>query len=208
MAVEIGILGNGGQADEAESYINGRVAFRAVDSGYITNDSETLIDITKPNDRFKCAKVIAAIGAPALRKTLVEKWPGTCYATVISDTACVDQSAQILEGSIIAPGAVITTNVEIGRHNIINVSATISHNCKLGDYVTVSPGVNIGGWVEIGEGVFIGIGAVIKDRVKIAPGVVVGAGAVVINDILKENSVVVGVPAREIRINKGWINEI
>lgn len=207
MGVEIGIIGNGGQADEAASYHKGEVKFRAVSSEYVDKE---LIDIAKPSDEQASTKVVLAIGAPAVRRFLESEWPGDKYETIVSEHAVVDKSAQIGRGSIIAPRAVITTNVLLGEHNIVNVGSTIQHDSKLGDFVTISPGVNIGGNVRIGSGVFIGIGANISNDVVIADGVVLGAGATVpphIN-LVKENGVYVGSPARIVKQNPGWLSEI
>lgn len=206
---EIGIIGSGGQAEEAESYLKDRTAaFRAVDKSYLELGNDNLIDIDSANEKQIDTAVVAAIGAPALRRVLLEKWPGEKYETIISEHAVVDESASIGEGSIVCPRAVITTGVEIGKHSIVNIAATISHDCILGEYVTVSPGVHMGGNVRLGDGVFVGIGAIIKNGISIAEGVVIGAGAVVIKNIDTPNSVHVGVPAKEMSVNDGWLNEV
>lgn len=206
---KIGILGAGGQADEAGSFLNdSEVAFFALNERYVDKNNEKQIDIANPEEYQRILPVVAAIGAPALRKKMVEEWPGERFTTIVAEYAYIDKSSKIGEGTIIAPRAVITTNVEIGRHAIINVAASISHDCKLGDYVTVGPGAHIAGNVELGDGVFIGIGAIVSNGIRIERGSVVGAGAVVISDVLEENSVVVGSPARVIRQNEGWLNEV
>lgn len=206
---KIGILGAGGQADEAESFLPpDSVAFRAISKEYIKEPSENKIDIASPEDYQKIVPVVAAIGAPEVRRKMVNEWPGQEYSTIIAEHAYVDRSSHIGEGSIIAPRAVITTGVEVGSHTIINVAATISHDCKLGNYVTVGPGAHIAGNVTIGDGAFIGIGAVISNNIFIAEGCVVGAGSVVIESINTPNTVVVGAPARSIRVNQGWLNEV
>ena len=48
MAFDIGILGSGGQADEAESYLSGGVKaiFRAVNKEYLSNDKPFLIAVS------------------------------------------------------------------------------------------------------------------------------------------------------------------
>ena len=205
---EIGILGSGGQADEAESYTSRAVGFRALNEQYIDTENPAHINILTPNEYQKITPVVAAIGAPEIRRKMVEDWPGEEFAIIREETAYVDNSAEIGEGVIIAPRAVITTNVKIGEHSIINVAATISHNTELGAYSTVGPGAHIAGNVKIGAGVFIGIGATISNGLEIADGVVVGAGAVVVNSISEPNAVVVGTPARIIKINEGWLREV
>lgn len=204
---EIGILGAGGQANEAMSYISGtkEITFKAVTKDFI---SESLIDIEKVTEIQKNTPVIAAIGAPGLRKKIIELWEGNTYVNAISNKASIDLSSTIGTGCIIGPGVVITTNSEVGDHCIVNIGATVSHNCKIGNFATISPGANIAGNVEIGEGVFVGVGAVISNGIKIASGAVIGAGAIVINNIEEENSVVVGNPAKTIKINEAWLDEI
>lgn len=206
---KIGILGAGGQADEAESYLkDSEVAFNAISSEYIDISKSRQVDILQPNEYQEALPVVAAIGAPATRRKMVDDWKGERFKTIVAELSYVDKTVKIGEGGIIAPRAVITTNVEIGRHAIINVAASVSHNSRLGDFVTVSPGAHIGGNVEIGNGAFIGIGAIISNNVRIAEGCVVGAGAVVIKSVEIPNSVVVGTPARTIRINEDWLYEI
>lgn len=206
----IGIIGNGGQADEARSYIgDDNILFNAVSKEYTEGySSSNTIDILSPSDFEKQVPVIAAIGAPGLRKEMIDNWSGAEFSIIKADQSYVDKSAIIGEGTIIAPGAIITTDVIIGAHSIINIATTISHGCNIGSFTTLSPGVHIGGNVNIGEGVFVGIGAIISNGLSIAPGSVIGAGAVVVKNIVKENSVVVGVPANVVRYNTGWIREI
>jgi sugar O-acyltransferase (sialic acid O-acetyltransferase NeuD family) len=204
----IGLLGSGGQADEVASYLDGiQVDFRAVDAAYVEASKPDIIDIKSAQDKAD-TPVIAAVGAPGLRKAMVEKWPGHSYFTLTSQHANVNPGTQIGEGTVIAPATVVTTNVRIGKHTLINIGATINHDCTVGDFVTISPGVHIAGKVTIGNGVFIGIGASISNGVRIAAGSVIGAGAVVLEDVTAENSVMVGVPAKLVKNNEGWLSEI
>jgi sugar O-acyltransferase (sialic acid O-acetyltransferase NeuD family) len=206
MIDKIGLLGSGGQADEAESFFDGEVAFRAVSKEYL--DDIATVDIREPSDDERRSPVCAAVGAPALKVKLLEEWPGTSYQSIISERAYVDDSAEVGEGSIIAPNAVITTNVKIGRHVIINVAASLQHNTEVGDFVSIGPGAHVAGNVVIGDGVYVGIGAVISNGVKISDGAVIGAGATLLKDADTENGVYVGVPARLIKTNEGWLREI
>jgi len=204
---KFGIIGAGGQARETLSYAKSKdLAFVAIDKEYIQNPKE--IDVLEPTDEQLGTSVIAAVGAPALKKKMVESWKGDSFISVISDEAYIDETTKKGQGCIIAPRAVITTHVEIGDHVLVNVAATISHDCTIGNYSTISPGAHIGGKVKIGDGVFIGIGSVISNDVKIANGVVVGAGAVLVSDADTENGVYVGVPAKLIKVNDGWMSEI
>lgn len=205
MPEKIGIIGNGGQADETESYLASGVAFRAVENKYI--DDIARVDIASPGE-YADYPVVFAIGTPGLRKKLVDIWPGNNYTKVISKISHIDHSVDIREGAIIAPGTFITTNVEIGRHALINVGSSIQHDSKLGDFVTVGPGVRIAGNVNIEDGVFVGIGSTIIQRVNVAPGVVIGAGSVVTRDLDMENGLYVGAPARLVKENGSWLYEL
>lgn len=207
--IEIGLLGSGGQADEAESYLSdASVGFRAIDERFIDQSDPRQIEILNPEEYQRILPVVSAIGAPLIRREMVEKWPGEHYATIQSENCYIDPSTSIGEGSIIAPRVVITTNVEIGQHTIVNVAATISHDSKIGNFVTISPGAHIAGNVELGDGVFVGIGAVISNNIKIAEGCVVGAGAVVIRSFEEKNMVIVGSPAKAIKRNETWLSEV
>jgi sugar O-acyltransferase (sialic acid O-acetyltransferase NeuD family) len=207
MTKQIGLLGDGGQANEAEAYYSGAVSFRAVTSDYAAGD---LIDLEHPSEDQKELPVVAAVGAPALRKKLIELWSGSSYETIIAPTAQIHESSAIGTGTIISPSVVITTNVSVGKHTLVNVAATIQHDSVIGDYCTVGPGSHIGGKVKLGNGVFVGIGAIISNSVTVATGVVIAAGAVVPPhmNLDTENGVYVGVPARLITTNKEWLNEI
>lgn len=207
MNTVIGLLGSGGQADEITSYLEDvEVGFRAVDSEYLDPSDHDLIDIrSKEQTRLP---VVVAVGAPALKKKMVDTWPGTTYFSLVSERAYVDDGTRVGEGAVVAPGATVTTNVAIGKHALINIGVTVSHDCKIGDFVTISPGVHIAGKVTIGDGVFIGIGASVSNGVTIASGSVIGAGAVVLEDVTEENSIVVGVPAKTVKRNEGWLSEI
>lgn len=204
----IGLIGDGPQADEAQSFAPSReISFRAVDKEY-ADDRNMTVDIDNPGDGHKDTAIVAAVGAPAIRRMMIEKWPGDKFGTIISEHAVVDRTSKIGEGTIVAPRTVITTNVMIGKHNIINIGSTISHDCIFGDFVTISPGAHIGGRVILGDGVFVGIGSTIKNDIRVAPGVVIGAGAVVVKNITEENSVYAGVPAKQISKNDGWLSEV
>ena len=202
-----GLLGSGGQSRETLSFESKRnLAFIALNKEYISEEDQ--IDILTPDEQQKRTPVIVAVGAPAVKRKLVEEWSGDRFTNVISPDAYVDKTVKIGVGCTISPRTVLTTDVVIGDHVLINIATTISHDCVIGDYTTISPGVHIGGRVRIGKGVFIGIGSVISNNVTIADGVVVGAGAVLVDNADVENGVYVGVPAKLINTNGGWLNEI
>jgi sugar O-acyltransferase (sialic acid O-acetyltransferase NeuD family) len=203
-----GLLGAEGQADETAEYaLPDRPAFRAVSREYLDASRNDLIDITTDDPALRSVPVVAAVGAPGLKRELVAAWGGSVYRTVVSSAAWVSPSAMIGEGCILAPLAAVTSRATLGDHVLINIGASISHDAVVGNFVTISPGSRIGGRVRIGDGVFIGIGATVSSDVVIASGTVIGAGAVVVHDIA-EPGVYIGVPARRLRVQEDWLRAI
>ena len=204
----IGLLGNGAQADEVEDYAPGvEVSFRAVSARFLSLNSPKLIDIAIARESAISTPVTAAIGAPAVRRDLVNSWSGSTYHTVVATTAWVSESARIGEGCIVAPQAALSTRVRLGSHVLVNIGATVSHDSSLGSYTTISPGVHIAGRCSLGDGVFLGVGATVSDRVSIVSGTVVGAGAVVVSNIVTQG-IYVGVPARLVRETRDWFRAL
>ncbi|PZU46375.1 MAG: acetyltransferase [Microbacterium sp.] len=212
-ATAVGFLGAGSQALEASDYLpgGGAPAFYAVTGPHILETRARgvgpVIDIRTSAASDLDTAVIAAVGAPGLRRDLVRSWAGTNYARVIADSARVSRLAEVHDGATIAPGAIITANASIGAHALVNVAATVAHDTRLGDYATISPGVHVAGGCYVGDGVFIGIGATISDGVVIEDGAVIGAGAVVLRDVGPQE-VWVGVPARLLRHTKEWLHHV
>lgn len=207
MTDSYGLLGSGAQADEAEDFVYPeRAAFRAVSSGFL-HDRAGLIDIATSDPAFTGVPVVAAVGAPGLRRQLVAEWGGKLFRTIVAKSAWVSRSATIGSGAIISPHCVISTRVTVGQHVLLNLGCSVSHESVVGSYVTISPGAVVAGRCHIGDGVFIGAGAVVSDGVTIASGVVVGAGAVVVADI-ELPGVYIGVPAKRLRNQEGWLHAI
>lgn len=205
----LGLLGAGSQAREIISYLTQDTeVFFAVTSDYLDPENHRLVDINNPTDNDRMSPVICAVGPPGLRRRLVEEWPGTAFATVISESAYVGSSCQIGLGTVISPGSVLTVNVNVGAHCQINVGATLSHDVEIGSFVTIGPGAHLAGNVRLGDGVFVGAGANVINEITIAPGVVIGAGSTVLADISVPKAVVVGSPAKITSVREDWLSEI
>lgn len=204
----IGILGAGGQAKELAEYCGRRVSFLSAGSAFLTaGETEyPLICLEDPPSGLQDTAVVIGVGAPAVKRTLVDQWPGVRFATVRAEGSYVASSASIADGAVLAPLSAVMAGATIGAHVLVNVGASISHDSSVGDFATVSPGARVGGGCRIGRGVFIGIGATVKDGVTIGDGAVVGAGAVVIADV-EEYEVVAGVPAKRLRLADDWMRE-
>jgi sugar O-acyltransferase (sialic acid O-acetyltransferase NeuD family) len=139
--------------------------------------------------------VVSAVGAPNVRRRLVDCWRGTEFVRVISPNAWLAADVVVGIGTTIAPMAALNRLVRVGAHVLVNVGAVLSHDVTVEDLATISPRCAVGGCVSIGSGTFLGIGATIRDRVTIGRDCVVAAGAVVVRDV-PDGEVVRGVPAR------------
>lgn len=213
MESEIYIVGAGAHAREIAEFLglNMEISVKfLVEEKYLSTATEPsrTTSISSYLANRSGQPLILGVGAPGLKRKLEKLVAGNNYTQVLAHGAYLGKNNSLGVGVVIAPGVIITTGVTLGRHVSVNVGATISHDCAIGDYATIAPGANIGGNVKIDAGSFIGIGATIKQGVHIAEGVVVGAGAVVVKDIDKKNAVVVGNPARMMKINGDWLDEI
>ncbi|WP_374007753.1 acetyltransferase [Leifsonia sp. LS-T14] len=206
--IGLGLLGAGGQAAEVVDYVGSEnVRFFAVDAAYLRDSQPPLCDVDTDDPALTELPVVAAVGAPGLRRELVARWSGSSYRTVQHPTAYVAATAAIGEGCVIAPLSAVSSRTSLGRHVIVNLSATVSHDCTVGDFVTISPGAHIAGGVTIQDGAFVGIGASVSNGVTIAAGSVIGAGAVVIRDT-EPNGVYAGAPARRLGTREDWLREL
>lgn len=203
---KIGLLGAGAHAREVAEYAPPRqVAFFAVETAYLNPRRAELIDIETIDPARLGVAVVGAVGAPGLRKRLVDLWRGDVFARVISPTSWVSPSATLEDGVMVMALAAVSEGVHLGKHVVINLGATVSHGCSLSEFVTLSPGVHIAGDCTIGPGVFLGVGATVSNGISICDGTVVGAGAVVISDIDTPGTYV-GVPARKVGAYDGWLS--
>lgn len=207
----IGLIGSGSQALEVLDFSHpGFVSFLlSSNTDHIGTSIHgvPVYDFEEPGQEITSLGVIAAVGAPGLKRKLLSRWDGQLAEAVCARTAYVSPNAIVGLGTIIAPNAVVMTNVHIGESVLINTGATVSHDTVIGDYSTISPGVNIGGNCKIQDGVFVGIGATIIQGIEIAAGSYIGAGAVVTKNISKPGTYV-GVPAQFLNANNVWATSL
>lgn len=112
-------------------------------------------------------------------------------SAVVSRFARVEESAQLLAGSV------VQVDASISKGCIVNTAAVVEHGVWLEAWVHVAPGALVCGDVRIGAGSHIGAGAVLRQGVRLGEGTVVGAGAVVIRSF-DGGGLLVGVPARRV----------
>ena len=154
--------------------------------------------------RHPDAAVVAGVGAPAVRRQLMDRVAAAGLGTDILVHPGVQRSRwiEIGAGTVICAGNILTTNIRLGSHVQINLDCTVGHDVVMGDYATLAPGVHVSGWVVLGAGSYIGTGAsIINGRegspLVVGDGAVVGAGACVTKPV-PPGVTVVGVPARTV----------
>lgn len=82
-------------------------------------------------------------------------------SAIISKSSCIDESAQVMAGSI------IQNNVTINKNSIINTGTIIEHNCNIGKNCHIAPGSILCGNVNINDDVFLPAGSIIKPNSEI-----------------------------------------
>lgn len=192
-------------ADGAPYVLRGFVDANADRHGRTIDGLEVLGDEAVLS-RMPTAAVVVGIGAPAVRRRVVERLATFNFAwpTLIHPTATITGRVEIGEGCALMAGAVVTTNVRLGAHTHLNTLSSASHDCVLGTFVHLAPGARAAGNVTLEEGIDVGIGACIVQGITVGAWSIVGAGAVVIADA-PANATLVGVPARVARMREpGW----
>jgi sugar O-acyltransferase (sialic acid O-acetyltransferase NeuD family) len=213
------ILGAGGYARELSGVFDAvnaldpryEVLGYLVDAGYgtpgtLVDERPILGDIGWLAGRTDDVQVIAAVGAPALRrkKVAAAATHGARFVTVVHPTVVLPARVSLGVGVALAAGSMFTTNIRVGDHAHVNLGCTVGHDSRIEPFAMVSPGVHVSGNVVIEEGCLIGTGASIIEGRRIGAWAIVGAGSAVIVDV-PANTTVVGVPARVmITRDPGW----
>ncbi|WP_417873721.1 acetyltransferase [Xanthomarina gelatinilytica] len=172
-----------------------------IEQGTLINGFKVLGDIAAVNAVSSSIQVVIAIGAPNIKRKVIEQlensnieYPVLIHPSVI----CSDDFVSIGKGSIICAGNILTCNIEIQDFVILNLMCTVGHDTIIKKYASFMPSVNISGEVIIHEGVYVGTGAKIINQLEIGENTIVGAGAVV-SKSLPPNCTAVGIPAKIIK---------
>lgn len=140
---------------------------------------------------------IIALGDPGARGRLARTLAGggARFATLTHPRAWVAPSAQLGEGTIVAPGAVVCAFAKVGAHSALNVLCNVGHDAVLGEAVVMSPFAVCNGHARLGDAVFLGTHATVLAGVEIGSLAKVAAGAVVYQPV-PERALAQGNPAR------------
>ncbi len=102
--------------------------------------------------------------------------------TWVSETAIVDESAKIGEGSIIAQNCYVGYKAEVGKSVIMQTSSLLEHHSKVGNFINICPGFVSGSFINIEDEAQINIGVTVFNRVSIGKRACIGAGSLVTKD--------------------------
>lgn len=191
------LIGDGSHAQVVDNQLK-ILGFPTVSFVSEASEEAFLIDLRSEEGTFdKSAKFHVGIGNNETRKEVTARFRKFLQIAqpIISQSAYVERSAQIGDGSFVAPLSYCGINSLVGSGCILNTGSKIDHDVKIGDFSHLGGNSYVAGGVEIGEQVFIGAGCTVIDGIKIASNIIIGAGAVVINDIT-EPGLYVGTPAK------------
>lgn len=142
---------------------------------------------------------VMTIGAPAVRRTIVERLTiqGVGFVTLAHPTAVIGSRVAIGEGTLIMANVTTTVEIKIGRHVVINPACTLAHDVRIGDFSYLSPGCDLAGAAVLEEAAYLGTAAVVLPHRTIGAGSVLGAGGVAVQDVAP-GVTAAGVPARKL----------
>jgi sugar O-acyltransferase (sialic acid O-acetyltransferase NeuD family) len=168
-------------------------------SGYTIIDSDEHIE-RYAQEGYSFLVSFGMIRVDGRRKKVFEriKAAGGKLPLIVSGTAYVSRTAEVMEGTIVMHRCVVNANASVGVNCILNTACIIEHDARIGDHCHISVNAVVNGTANIGEEVFLGSGAIVSHLVSVAPGTVVGAGTTVYRSI-NEPGTYTGSPTRKIR---------
>lgn len=148
----------------------------------------------QPNDIF-----FIAMGEPKWRKyyaEMIEKKGGK-FMSIICDSASVNNTAKVGEGSFISGWSCVSDNVTIGKHVVIHVFSDLGHDVSVGDYSTIEAYSFLGGYAKMGNESVMHVRSTLIRKKSIGNLVDVGSSSVVLRNV-PDNTHVFGNPAKKI----------
>lgn len=143
---------------------------------------------------------VIAIGNPALRRKIAERFSNGClFPNIIHPSVNRTGIVRFGKGNLVAHQCLFTDNIEIGDFNFFNVQNSVGHDAKIGDFNVVMPSCNISGETIIGSQNLIGAKSFILQGLVIGSMNTIGAGCVLLRNVA-DNCNLFGVPAKKIGI--------
>jgi UDP-3-O-[3-hydroxymyristoyl] glucosamine N-acyltransferase len=155
---------NGGRADDLKT-IDPNIAMVL-----------SIADIPTP----KNYRGLICVGDAVTRWQLFQQLDGTfsSWASIIHPSASIMASADIGDGSIIAPNAYVGPFASIGTNALINVGASIGHDADIGHSAVISPQAAVNGFASCGTATFIGAVATLLPSSSLGSHCKLSAGSV------------------------------
>jgi sugar O-acyltransferase (sialic acid O-acetyltransferase NeuD family) len=152
---------------------------------------------TLTQDDVEVFVAISASKMNTLRQGVFEELEkvGVKFASFISSSAFVSETARIGKNVFVFENNVIQENVQIGNNTILWSGNHIGHRSLVGNNVFISSHVVVSGFCEIKKNCYLGVNSTIVDKVTIPPFTIIGAGSLVTKS-LDLAGAYVGSPAR------------
>lgn len=202
------VVGTGGLAREFSSYFSEHVELIEIVGFFSTNHSEhgnfslpgILLKGDINPDRVGTNLAVVAIGAPKIKKEIIEKMTklGFDFPTFIHPSAVVSGRANISKGVVISPNCTVSPNVSILPFTYLNFNVGVGHDAIISSFVQINPGVQVGGFSSIGEESLIGSGSTIIQGVNVGCKVTIASGSVVFSCVA-DGATMMGNPAKRMR---------
>ena len=189
------IVGAGGFGREVHSWVNTspRWRSRAGISEVVFVDDEAskvpmrapIISTVRDYSPGERNVVICAIGAPGVRRAVVEVLTskGAQMAIFVHDRAVLGDNVVVGIGTVVCPDVLVSCDVQIGAYVHINTGCSIGHDVTIGDYVTLSSTCNLTGNVAVEDDAFLATAVSVIPGKRIGAGSLVGAGSVVLKNV-------------------------
>jgi UDP-perosamine 4-acetyltransferase len=143
---------------------------------------------------------VGSVGDTRPRRALYERLAaaGLDLPSIVHRSAVVSPSADVERSAQILAGAVVNAQARVAANALVNAGAVIGHDVIVGRHAHVASGAVVGGATTIGVGAHVGSGATILEGRRVGDGALVASGAVVVRDV-PDGGRVAGIPARPLR---------
>lgn len=154
---------SGGKSLSAISAISELIKKGKEDGIYTAGECEEFMDIKNRIELSEAESI--------MQKRIIHAHMKNGVSFILPETTVIESNVQILEDTVIYPGAVIKSGTRIGRGCTVGMN-TMIENSKIGDGVNIISSVIIDS--EVGEGTNVGPFAYLRPNSKVGKNVKVG----------------------------------
>lgn len=187
------IHGNGGFAEELESYLLEKYPSSKIfkvsltpEPGAISIDDYIKLISVAPEESVN----YLGSGKCSIKAKMQHNVIGAIGVSIV--LKCSNRSESIGKGSVIADMAVLGFKCVIGESVLVNYAASIGHHTFVGNYCVIAPHAVLGGFCKLGNSVYVGAGAMIREHTVIGTDSTIGMGAIVTKNV-PPGSLVIGI---------------